>query len=99
LENVNEENIKESNANDISDEEYKKTELEFKQTEIEKHLRQHIKNSLSKDFICDRLKIKKKLIETIEKYIKIYTKQFIDFISDDMKQEILYNFNKIMLGV
>ncbi|CAG8855099.1 5136_t:CDS:1, partial [Gigaspora margarita] len=91
--------------------------INLKQTEIKKHLRQHIRNSLSKDFIYDRLKIKKsaiefdnifyklpdfqirELIETLQKYIEKYGKQFIDFISDDMKQEILYNFNKIMLGV
>ncbi|CAG8799874.1 35463_t:CDS:1, partial [Gigaspora margarita] len=91
--------------------------LEFKQTEIKEHLRQYIKNPLSKDFIRDRLKIKKSVIEfdnifykltdfqirelikTIEKYNEKYGKQFIDFIPEDMKQEILHNFDKIMLGV
>ncbi|RIA99812.1 hypothetical protein C2G38_2237585 [Gigaspora rosea] len=33
--------------------------LEFIQKEIEEHLKDHLKNPLSKDFICDRLKIKK----------------------------------------
>ncbi|KAF0482695.1 hypothetical protein F8M41_023398 [Gigaspora margarita] len=28
--------------------------LELKQTKIEKHLKQYIRNPLSKDFICDR---------------------------------------------
>ncbi|CAG8854843.1 19137_t:CDS:1, partial [Gigaspora margarita] len=91
--------------------------INLKQTEIEKHLREHIKNPLSKDFIHDRLKIKKsaiefdnifykltdfqirELIETLQKYIEKYGEQFIDFIPDKMKQEIYYNFNKIMLGV
>ncbi|CAG8843162.1 6840_t:CDS:1, partial [Gigaspora margarita] len=91
--------------------------LEFTQTEIEKHLQEYIRNLLSKDFIHDKLKIKKsaiefdnifykltdfqirELIETIEKYIEKYGDQFIDFIPDNIKQEILYNFDKIMLGV
>ncbi|CAG8853620.1 28273_t:CDS:1, partial [Gigaspora margarita] len=91
--------------------------LNFKQAEIEEYLRQHIKNPLLKDFIYDKLKIKKsaiefdnifyklidfqikELIETIEKYIEKYGEQFINFISNDIKQEILYNFNKIMFGV
>src|SRR5260363_299772 len=91
--------------------------INLKQTEIEKHLKEHIKNPLSKDFIRDRLKIKKsaiefdnifykltdfqirELIETLQKYIEKYGEQFIDFIPDEMKQEIYYNFDKIMLGV
>ncbi|KAF0438943.1 hypothetical protein F8M41_004221 [Gigaspora margarita] len=37
--------------------------LELKQTEIEERLKQHIRNPLSKDYICDRLKINKSIIE------------------------------------
>ncbi|CAG8856105.1 19758_t:CDS:1, partial [Gigaspora margarita] len=33
--------------------------LELKQTKIKEHLKQHIRNPLSKDFICNRLKINK----------------------------------------
>ncbi|CAG8854252.1 9895_t:CDS:2, partial [Gigaspora margarita] len=70
--------------------------INLKQTEIEKHLRQHIRNLLLKDFIYFQIR---ELIEILQKYIEKYGEQFIDFISDDMKQEILYNFDKIMLGV
>ncbi|KAF0420418.1 hypothetical protein F8M41_006989 [Gigaspora margarita] len=91
--------------------------LELKQTEIEKHLKQHIRNPLSKDFICNRLKINKSVIEfdnifykltdfqirelikTLQKYIEKYGKNFINFLSDEMKQEIYYNFDKLMLGI
>ncbi|KAF0365728.1 hypothetical protein F8M41_013697 [Gigaspora margarita] len=91
--------------------------LELKQTEIEEHLKQHIRNPLSKDFICDRLKINKSIIEfdnifykltnfqirelikTLQKFIEKYGENFINFLSDEMKQEIYYNFNKLMLGI
>ncbi|CAG8712343.1 15708_t:CDS:1, partial [Gigaspora rosea] len=91
--------------------------LEFTQKEIEKHLKDHLKNPLSKDFICDKLKINKsaiefdnifykltdfqirELIETLQKYIEKYGENFINFLPDEMKQEIYYNFDKLILGM
>ncbi|CAG8806820.1 42221_t:CDS:2, partial [Gigaspora margarita] len=91
-------------------------QLEFTQIEIKPHLKEHIKNLLSKDFICDKLKINKnaiefdnifykltnfqirELIKTLQKYIEKYSENFINFLPDDMKQEILHNFDKIIIG-
>ena len=41
----------------------------------------------------------KEIIEEIHKLIKTYSKQFIDYISEEIKEQILYNFDKIMIGV
>ena len=41
----------------------------------------------------------KEIIEEIQKLIETYGEQFIDYIHEEMKEQILYNFNKIMMGV
>ncbi|CAG8786230.1 886_t:CDS:2, partial [Dentiscutata erythropus] len=92
--------------------------LELKESKIKTHLKDYIKNPLAKDFICDKLKMKKqatgfdkmkeiiykltdiqvkKIIEEIQKLIEKYGEQFIDYIPDEMKEKILYNFDKIMI--
>ncbi|KAF0456429.1 hypothetical protein F8M41_001367 [Gigaspora margarita] len=92
--------------------------LEFKQTEIEDHFRDHILNPLSQDDIQDKLKLKKKgfenlnailyklndiqlkeFIDTIKKYIEKHGEDFISFLPDKIKQQILYNFDKIIFGI
>src|SRR5260363_167605 len=93
---------------------------ELKENKIKKHLKEHIKNPLSKETICDKLKIKKQsisftkmkeiinkitdvrvkeIIEEIQKLIETYGEQFIDYIPKEMKEQILYNFDKITMGV
>jgi hypothetical protein len=41
----------------------------------------------------------KELIEKIQKLIEKYGEEFINYIPDEMKEQILYNFDKIMLGI
>ncbi|CAG8754621.1 11363_t:CDS:2, partial [Gigaspora margarita] len=41
----------------------------------------------------------KKIIEEIQKLIETYGEQFINYIPKEMKKQILYNFNKIMIVV
>ncbi|KAF0524909.1 hypothetical protein F8M41_014861 [Gigaspora margarita] len=93
---------------------------ELKKNKIEKHLKEHIKNPLSKETIRDKLKIKKqstgftRIKEIINKItdirvkknykrntklIETYGKHIINYISEEMKEQILYNFDKIMVGV
>jgi hypothetical protein len=41
----------------------------------------------------------KELIEKIQKLIEKYGEESINYIPDEMKEQILYNFDKIMLGI
>ncbi|CAG8850272.1 39784_t:CDS:1, partial [Gigaspora margarita] len=52
----------------------------LKQTEIEEYLKQHIRNPLSKDFICDRLKINKSIIKFNNIFYKLTDFQIRELI-------------------
>ncbi|CAG8561987.1 25681_t:CDS:2 [Racocetra persica] len=41
----------------------------------------------------------KELIDKIQKLIEKYREKFIDYIPDEIKEQILYNFDKIMIGI
>ncbi|CAG8820363.1 44266_t:CDS:2, partial [Gigaspora margarita] len=69
---------------------------ELKENVIEKHLKEHIKNPLSKETIHVRVK---EIIEKIQKLIETYGEQFINYIPEEMKEQILYNFDKIIMDV
>ncbi|CAG8483021.1 9517_t:CDS:2 [Racocetra fulgida] len=93
---------------------------EFKESKIQQHLKEYIKNPLSKDTVCDKLGMKKQsiafdkmkelvskltdiqvkeLVDKIQKLIETYGEKFIEYIPDEMKEQILYNFDKIMIGI
>ncbi|KAF0449841.1 ribonuclease H-like protein [Gigaspora margarita] len=71
-------------------------EINLKQTEIEKHLRQHIRNPLLKDFICDRLKIKKGAIEFDNIFYKLKDFQIRKLIETLQKYIEKYGKNDIV---
>ena len=70
--------------------------LEFTQKEIEEHLKDHLKNSLSKDFICDRLKINKSAIEFDNIFYKLTDFQIRELIKTLQKYIEKYgNYNLV----